>query len=121
MMIEVQFVNGLSGRYSGVFDVQTSLSKSAERGLLKDDLRKDKILDVTASAKPNLNNDPLYWEAITQLVCQELTTFGFKNAKEYFKMVTCFAYRYSLFGYCLLLPEHGEHIHFVQQQNHFQI
>ena len=78
MIVEVKFTNGMSGLYLGTFDVQTSLSKSDEGSLIRDDLKKDRTLKSVLSSKPKLNSNLVYWEAVEPLVCESLQAYGFR-------------------------------------------
>lgn len=78
MIVEVKFTNGLSGLYLGTFDVQTSLSKSDEGSLIRDDLRKDRTLEVASSSKPKLSSNLAYWQGVEPLACESLKAYGFR-------------------------------------------
>jgi hypothetical protein len=80
IIVEVDFTNSLYGLYSGVFDMQTFVDKKFSTDRLKDDLRADKNLHAMSISKHSTKKD-LYWEAISPLVCNDLSSFGFKECK----------------------------------------
>jgi hypothetical protein len=81
MIAEVQFTNGVSGIYSGVFNNKPFGAKQTDLSILKDDLKANKDLKVMLSYKPTLKNDKLFWTAIIPTVCDDLKNFGFRICK----------------------------------------
>jgi hypothetical protein len=81
MIAEVQFTNGVSGLYSGVFNNKPFGDKATDLRLIKDDLKANKDLKVMLSFKPTVKNDKLFWTAIIPTVCDDLKNFGFRVCK----------------------------------------
>ena len=81
MIAEVQFTNGVSGIYSGVFNNKPFGDKQTDLRLIKDDLKANKDLKVMLSYKPTLKNDKLFWTTIIPTVCDDLKNFGFRVCK----------------------------------------
>ena len=77
IIVEVDFTNSLYGLYPGVFDTQPPVNKKYYNDRLRDDLRVDKSLHVASTSEHSTKND-LYWEAVTPLICNDLSSFGFK-------------------------------------------
>jgi hypothetical protein len=67
MIVQAQFKNGVTGIYSGVFDLKSFLSKSDDVALLKDDLKENRDWKVMKSSKADLKNDIEFWQVAQEL------------------------------------------------------
>ena len=81
MIVQAQFANGVTGIYSGMFDLQSFLNKSSDAEILKDDLKEDRDLKVMKSIHPNLNKDIGFWQVAQEITCNDLKDFGFESCQ----------------------------------------
>lgn len=81
MIVQAQFTNGVTGIYSGMFDLKTILDKAGDADLLKDDLKENRDWKVMKSIKPNLNKDVEFWQVAQEIACNDLKEFGFESCQ----------------------------------------
>jgi DNA-binding beta-propeller fold protein YncE len=79
IIVQAQFANGVTGIYSGAFDLKTFLNKSADARLLRDDLKENRDWKVMKSGKPNLKNDVEFWQVAQEVACKDLKYYGFET------------------------------------------
>jgi hypothetical protein len=81
MIVQAQFTNGVTGIYSGMFDLKTILDKASDADLLKDDLKENRDWKIMKSIKSNLNKDVEFWQVAQEIACNDLKEFGFESCQ----------------------------------------
>ena len=82
IIAQVQFTNGVTGIYSGVIDVKPNVDdKSYYSNSLKDDLKMNKALKVIPANSPKIKQDPVFFQVAQNVVCDDLSAFGFKSCE----------------------------------------
>jgi sugar lactone lactonase YvrE len=77
MIVEVQFTDGVSGIYSGAFDVDAFGSKSFGQQSLKSDIKEGVDFKVKRAVKFKPDYSDVYWQLVQSLSCKELEGHGF--------------------------------------------
>lgn len=82
IIVQVQFTNGVTAIYSGAMDVKPTINdRSYYNNNLKDDLKANKGLKVIASSLPKLKQDPIFFQVTQNVVCDDLSAFGFRSCE----------------------------------------
>jgi DNA-binding beta-propeller fold protein YncE len=81
MIVQAQFSDGVTGIYSGMFDLKTFLDKASDADLLRDDLKENRNWKVMKSTDPDLEKDIEFWQVAQEITCNNLKEFGFESCK----------------------------------------
>jgi DNA-binding beta-propeller fold protein YncE len=77
MIVEVQFMNGISGIYSASFNMDTFGSKSLGLGQVKDEIKNGADFKIRYDVKFKPDYSESYWQLAQSIACKELEGHGF--------------------------------------------
>jgi len=79
LIAEIQFSNGVTGIYSGTFELDDFLKRSDAKGLLNDERKEGSNVKIKQESKLNIDYQDVFWQLAQTLACKELEGHGFSE------------------------------------------
>jgi hypothetical protein len=79
MIVEAQFESGITGIYSGSFDMDTFATKSLGLDFAKDDIKEGADFKIKRDSKFKADFSDPYWQLAQSIACKELEGHGFSE------------------------------------------
>jgi DNA-binding beta-propeller fold protein YncE len=79
LIAEIQFSDGISGIYSGTFELDDVLDRSSAKDILDDERRDGSNVKIKQESKLEIDYQDVFWQLAQTLSCKELEGHGFSE------------------------------------------